>query len=74
VIDYLALKMIKKRKITAAYLWMIACLPLWGGTGRPSDGMLSFLLLFGFLLLILWILHLADLLKRKIRDLLEGMY
>ncbi|MCK5066409.1 MAG: hypothetical protein KAR16_03175 [Bacteroidales bacterium] len=66
--------MIKKRKITAASLWMTASLPLWGGTGRPSDGFLSFILLLGFLLLILGILHLADHLKRRLQDLLEGMY
>lgn len=48
-------------------------LPLYGGTGRPSDGMLSFLLLLGFLLTILGLLHLADHLKRKLDNLLEGI-
>ncbi len=66
--------MIKKRKITLASLWMSASLPLWGGTGRPSDGFLSFILLLGFLLIILGILHLADHLKHRLQDLLEGMY
>ena len=66
--------MVKKRKILSASLWMSASLPLWGGTGRPSDGMLSFLLILGFLLIILGILHLADHIKSGIKNLLNGMY
>jgi purine-cytosine permease-like protein len=65
--------MIEKRKNLVASLGIAACLPLWGGTGRPSDGFLSFILLLGFLLIILGILHLADHLKRRIDGLLEGI-
>ena len=66
--------MIQKRKIAAAFLGMSIYLPLWGGTGRPSDGFLSFLLLLGFLLLILGILHLAENIKQRIGNLLDGLY
>jgi len=66
--------MIQKRKIAAACLMLTASLPLWGGTGKPSDGFLSFLLLLGFLLIVLGILHLADCLKRWIKNLLDWMY
>ena len=54
-------------------LWL-ASLPLWGGTGRPGDGFLSFILIFGFLVLLLGILQLATYIKRKIRELLEDIY
>ena len=66
--------MTKKRKIALVSIGIITSLPLWGGTGRPSDGLLSFLLLLGFLLLILGILHLTDHLRSRIKNLLEGMY
>ena len=52
----------------------LGCLPLQGGTGRPSDGLLSFVLLLGFLLFILGILHLAAYLKRWGEEILEGLY
>jgi hypothetical protein len=67
-------KMALKRKIKLAMLFWLASAPLLGGTGRPSDGFLSFVLLLGFLLVILGILQLAAYLKRKIRDMLEGLY
>jgi len=65
---------IKKREIALVFLGIISSLPLRGGTGRPSDGMLSFLLLLGFLLIILGFLHLVDHIKGRIKNLLEGMY
>ena len=66
--------MTTKRKIgTATLLWLVS-LPLWGGTGRPGDGFLSFILIFGFLVLLLSILQLATYVKRKIRELLEDIY
>ena len=52
------------------FLWH-ACLPLQAGTGRPSDGFLSFILLFAFLMLILGILQLVAYLKRKIHEIHE---
>jgi hypothetical protein len=66
--------MLNKRQITVASLWMIATLQLWGGTGRPSDGFLSFILLFGFLVLLLGILQLVSYVKRKIQEILEEIY
>ena len=63
-----------KRKIGTATLSWLALLPLWGGTGRPSDGFLSFILLFGFLVLLLGILQLASYVKSKIQELLEDIY
>ena len=66
--------MINKRKIGIALLIGMAILPLWGGTGRPSDGLLSFILLFGFLLLVLAILQLAAMAKQWLNGLLEGLY
>ena len=66
--------MMKKREIALVFLGIITSLPLWGGTGKPSDGFLSFLLLLGFLLIVLGILHLADRLKRWIKNLLDWMY
>jgi hypothetical protein len=66
--------MISNRKLIALSLFIIASLPLWGGTGSPRDGLLSFILLFGFLVLLLGILQLASYLKRKIQELLEDIY
>lgn len=66
--------MFATRKIIAVSLCLIASLPLWGGTGGPRDGFLSFILLFGFLVLILGILQLASYLRRKILELLEDIY
>jgi hypothetical protein len=62
------------RKTWTLALLAFACLPLWGGTGRPYDGWLSFILLFGFLILLLGLLQLGDYLKRKIRELLEDIF
>lgn len=63
-----------KRETGIATLVWLASLPLWGGTGRPSDGLLSFILLFGFLLIILGIIQVARYLKRRVQDLLEDIY
>jgi len=54
-------------------IWL-ASQALLGGTGRPHDGFLSFILLFGFLVLLLAILQLATYVKRKVRELLEDIY
>ena len=63
--------MTKKRKILTVFLGISASLTLLGGTGRPSDGLLSFLLLLGFLVLLLGILSLADYIKLRVRKLLN---
>lgn len=54
----------------------MCCAPatLWGGTGSPSDGLLSFLLLLGSLLILSGILHLLSFLKRRLDNLLEGLF
>ena len=62
------------RKTSLALLLCLFLNPLMGGTGRPSDGFLSFVLLLGFLLILLGILQLAVCLKRKIDEILEGLY
>ena len=63
-----------KRAFILAGTWMGAAMPLWGGTGRPSDGFLSFVLLLGFLGLLWGILELVAYVKRKISELLNGLY
>jgi hypothetical protein len=63
-----------KRKIWIVTLVWLSTLPLWGGTGRPSDGFLSFILLLGFLVLVLGILQLAIYVKKKILEFLEDIY
>ena len=62
--------MFKLRDIGTLVLTFIGSAPLLGGTGRPSDGFLSFILLLGFLLLIFGALSLIDYIKRKIQDFL----
>lgn len=63
-----------KKRIGIALLLGIGFMPLQGGTGRPSDGLLSFILLLGFLLLILGILQLAAIAKKWAEEVLEGLY
>jgi len=63
-----------KREIGTATLLWLASLPLWGGTGRPDDGFLSFILLFGFLVLLLGLLQVASYVKRRIQELLEDIF
>ena len=63
-----------KREIGTATLLWLASLPLWGGTGRPDDGFLSFILLFGFLVLLLGLLQVATYVKRRIQELLEDIF
>ena len=63
-----------KREIGTATLLWLASLPLWGGTGRPGDGFLSFILLFGFLVLLLGLLQVATYIKRKIQELQKDIF
>ena len=63
--------MVKKKKIAITTLFWLASLPLWGGTGRPSDGFLSLILLLGFLGTLLGLLSLIDFIKLKIRKFLR---
>ena len=66
--------MLNKRKTGTAALFCLAFLPLWGGTGRPSDGFLSFILLLGFLFLLLGLLQMASYVKKSIQELLKDIY
>jgi len=63
-----------KRKTAALILTPASSAPLFGGTGRPSDGLLSFILIFGFLIFLLGIMQLINYIKRKIRKLLEDIF
>jgi hypothetical protein len=64
----------KYGKLFLVSTWIGASSPLWAGTGRPSDGLLSFVLLFGFLLLLWGILELAAFLKRRFHELWRDLY
>jgi hypothetical protein len=50
---------------------LFATCPLFGAAGRPSDGFLSFIVILGFLGVILGSLYLIDFLRLLIRRLLE---
>jgi hypothetical protein len=50
------------------------CLPMLGAAGRPSDGFLSFVLLFGFLFVLWGVMYLLDLAKKKIDELLSDLF
>jgi|GEM_PF-1414676 len=66
--------MFNLRKIAVITLLGLAVLPLLGGTGRPSDGFLSFIILLGMMLLLLGILHLIGYVKRKIQELMDDIF
>jgi hypothetical protein len=57
-------KVLSKRGEAILGLLCLILLPLRGGTGKPADGFLSFILLLGFLGIILGILYGIDYLKR----------
>jgi hypothetical protein len=61
----------KKRLICA--VWLLLALPfyLFGAAGRPEDGFLSFIVVLGFLGMILGILYLVDFIRVQIRRFLE---
>jgi hypothetical protein len=63
-----------KRKTGALILALTGSMPLWGGTGRPDDGLLSFILIFGFLIFLLGILQLIDYIKWKVGKFLEDIF
>jgi len=66
--------MLNLRKTAVISLLVVAVLPLWGGTGRPSDGFLSYIILLGIMLVILAILHLPGYIKRRIQKLLDDIF
>ena len=63
----------KRKTGVFALIWLVS-LPLWGGTGRPDDGLLSFIILFGFLAFLLGIINLADYIKRILAELQKDIF
>ena len=63
--------MAKKRFKFAISIFLVPSLSVFGGAGRPSDGFLSFIVLLGFLGLILGVLYLVDYIKILIRRFME---
>lgn len=63
----------KKTKILLLSLLLIPEKALQAGTGNVSDGLLSFVLLLGFLLILLAMVHLTEFIKIRIRQYLEGI-
>lgn len=59
--------MIKKRSFLALAILLMLPIPLLAGTYRPKDGFLSFILLLGFLMVLLGVIHLADLIRSTLR-------
>ena len=66
--------MLSKRGKTILGLLGLLQLPLWGGTGRPADGFLSFVLLLGFFLVLLGILYGIEYLKRVIAEFRKDIF
>ena len=56
-----------KLKILLILLLIFPGKKLWAGTGNASDGLLSFLVLLGFLLFLLGMVHLAERVKARFR-------
>jgi hypothetical protein len=56
-------------------LWILLLIfpgkKLWAGTGNASDGLLSFLVLLGFLLFLLGMVHRAESLKTRYRKFMD---
>ena len=63
--------MTKRRLKFALSFFLVPSLSVFGGTGRPSDGFLFFIILLGFLGLILGVLYLVDYIKILIRRFME---
>ena len=57
----------KKIRIFLILLLIFPGKKLWAGTGSASDGLLSFLVLLGFLLFLLGMVHLAERVKARFR-------
>ncbi|MEN8202002.1 MAG: hypothetical protein ABFS28_05350 [Bacteroidota bacterium] len=65
--------MMKKRP---TLFWALLIFPstiLMAGTYRPKDGILSFILLLGFLIILLGIIHLVDLIRSTLRNILKEL-
>ena len=64
--------MTKKRLKFALSTLLVPSVSVFGAAGRPSDGFLSFIVLLGFLGIILGILYLVDYIKILIRRFMES--
>ena len=65
--------MSKKIRVLLMFLLFIPGNALLAGTGNVSDGLLSFVLLLGFLLFLLGIVYLTELIKIRIRRYIDGI-
>jgi hypothetical protein len=63
----------KKSRILLILLLFIPGNALLAGTGNVSDGLLSSLVLLGFLLFLLGMVHLTELIKIRIRSFFDGI-
>ncbi len=61
----------KMRRLLTILVMTISSLTLFGAAGRPKDGFLSFIILLGFLGLILGIILMIDYIRFLARRLLE---
>ena len=61
----------EKRHLLTILVLAISCLTLFGAVGRPKDGFLSFLVVLGFLGLILGIKLMIDYIRFLARRFLE---
>ena len=66
--------MLNLRRIAVITLSGLAVLPVRGGTGSPSDGFLSFIILLGMMLVLLGILHLLGYIKKRIQEIMDDVF
>jgi len=65
--------MVKKRHIFTLTLLILPSILLMAGTYRPRDGLFSFLLMLGFLLVLLGMIHLVDLIRSTLRKICKEL-
>ena len=63
--------MYKKHLRTISGILLLSSMAVYGAAGRPSDGWLSFVVVLGFLGVVLGMLYLIDLIRAVIRRLLH---
>ena len=66
--------MVGKRQKLIVLLAAGPAITLFGGTGRPADGFLFFVVVLGFLGLILGILYLVDYIRNLIQRFLDEYF
>ena len=62
-----------KLKISLILLLILPGKKLWAGTGSASDGLLSFLVLLGFFLFLIGMVHIAERAKTRFRKYISGI-